>query len=132
MRNQAELDALLCLRHIQREKALCSIGTLGGGNHFIELDRGEDGSYWLVIHSGSRRLGAEIAAYYQKTAFENCPDETSFEFAYATGALKDAYLHDMEIAQRFAELNRPGNRLRFGQRYEAGCGGHVLHRSQLH
>ena len=103
---QAELDRLLCLRHIQKEKSLCSIGTLGGGNHFIELDRGEDGAYWLVIHSGSRRLGAEVAAYYQKEAFAASPDGTPFEFAYVTGALKDAYLHDMKIAQQFAELNR--------------------------
>ncbi len=71
-----------------------------------ELDRSGDCGYWLVIHSGSRRLGTEIAAYYQKMAFENCPDGTPFEFAYAAGPLKDAYLHDMEIAQRFAELNR--------------------------
>ena len=71
-----------------------------------ELDRSGDCGYWLVIHSGSRRLGTEIAAYYQKMAFENCPDGTPFEFAYAAGPLKDAYLHDLEIAQHFAELNR--------------------------
>ena len=103
---QAELDSLLCARHIQKEKALASVGTLGGGNHFIELDQGEDGRYWLVIHSGSRRLGTEVAAYYQKAAFEQCPDGTPYEFAYASGALMDAYLHDLAIAQRFAELNR--------------------------
>ena len=103
---QAELDSLLCARHIQKEKALASVGTLGGGNHFIELDQGEDGRYWLVIHSGSRRLGTEVAAYYQKAAFEQCPDGTPYEFAYASGALMNAYLHDLAIAQRFAELNR--------------------------
>ena len=103
---QSELDDLLCLRHIQKEKDLCSIGTLGGGNHFIELDKSEDGSHWLVVHSGSRHLGTEISAYYQKAAFQNCPEGTPFVFAYVTGTWKDAYLHDMKIAQRFAELNR--------------------------
>ena len=103
---QSELDDLLCLRHIQKEKALCSIGTLGGGNHFIELDKSEDGSHWLVVHSGSRHLGTEISAYYQKAAFQNCPEGTPFVFAYVTGTWKDAYLHDMKIAQRFVELNR--------------------------
>ena len=58
-----DLDHLYCSRHIQMDKAYRSIGTLGGGNHFIEIDRGEDGAYWLVIHSGSRRLGAEVASY---------------------------------------------------------------------
>ena len=95
-----------------------------------ELDRSGDCGYWLVIHSGSRRLGTEIAAYYQKTAFENCPDGTPFEFAYAAGPLKDAYLHDMEIAQHFAELNRQV--IASGLGYEAGCGGRIFHRSQLH
>lgn len=52
-------------KHIQR-----SIGTLGGGNHFIEVDRASDGTYYLIIHSGSRNLGTQIAAYYQQLAVE--------------------------------------------------------------
>ena len=103
---QTAVDDLLCLRHIQKEKALCSIGTLGGGNHFIELDRSAGGNYWLIIHSGSRRLGAEVAAYYQKAAFETCPEGIPYEFAYATGDLMTAYLHDMKITQEFARINR--------------------------
>ena len=103
---QAELDNLHCLSHIQKDKALYSIGTLGGGNHFIELDKGSDGSCWLIIHSGSRRLGAEVATYYQKAAFETCPDGIPYEFAYATGDLMAAYLHDMKITQAFARINR--------------------------
>lgn len=103
---QAALDGLLCRRHIQADKALASIGTLGGGNHFIELDRGEDDSYWLVIHSGSRRLGVEVAAYYQNEAFRQCPAGTPYELAYASGGLMADYLHDTRITQDFAELNR--------------------------
>lgn len=103
---QATLDRLICRKHIQSEKALASIGTLGGGNHFIELDRGGDGTYWLVIHSGSRHLGVEVASYYQNEAFRQCPEGTPFELAYASGDLMGDYLHDMKIAQDFAELNR--------------------------
>jgi len=44
------------------------MGTLGGGNHFIELDRADDGRFWLVVHSGSRNLGKQVAEYYQKAA----------------------------------------------------------------
>lgn len=103
---QAELESLYCLRHIQRDKARCAIGTLGGGNHFIEVDKDADGAYWLIIHSGSRHLGVEVATYYQNEAFRRCPEGTPFELAYATGDLMADYLHDMEIAQSFAELNR--------------------------
>lgn len=104
--NQVALEELHCFRHIQSDKALRSIGTLGGGNHFIELDRSEDGSYWLIIHSGSRHLGAEVAGHYQKAVFDSCADGTPYELAYATGDLMASYLRDMKITQDYAELNR--------------------------
>lgn len=50
---------------------LRSIGTLGGGNHFIELDEDEDGNKYLVIHSGSRNLGVQVCNYWQKKGIEN-------------------------------------------------------------
>lgn len=103
---RARLEELRCLRHVQLEKALRSVGTLGGGNHFIELDKGGDGSLWLVVHSGSRHLGAEIAGFYQNAAFQQCPEGTVYELAYASGSLMEDYLHDMAIAQEFAALNR--------------------------
>ena len=103
---QADLEALRCVRHVQQEKALCSIGTLGGGNHFIEVDRGEDGAYWLVIHSGSRRLGLEVASWYQNEAFRRCPEGTPYELAWAEGELLEDYLHDMAVVQEFAAVNR--------------------------
>ena len=49
---------------------MLSLGTLGGGNHFIELDRDGEGSYWLLIHTGSRQLGSDVANYYAKQAFK--------------------------------------------------------------
>lgn len=103
---RAELDMLRCRRHIQQDKALRAVGTLGGGNHFIELDQGENGAYWLIIHSGSRHLGVETASYYQDESFRQCPEGTPYELAYATGELMEDYLHDIRIVQDFAELNR--------------------------
>jgi tRNA-splicing ligase RtcB (3'-phosphate/5'-hydroxy nucleic acid ligase) len=45
-----------------------SIGTLGGGNHFIEIQKGNDGHIWIMIHSGSRNLGKQVADHYNKEA----------------------------------------------------------------
>ncbi|HAP79038.1 MAG TPA: RNA-splicing ligase RtcB [Ruminococcus sp.] len=65
-----QLENLYCIEHINLEKAENSIGTLGGGNHFIEADKSSDGSIYIVIHSGSRHLGVEVAKYYQKEAYK--------------------------------------------------------------
>lgn len=104
--DRVDLDTLRCVRHIQQEKARLSAGTLGGGNHFIEVDRGVDDTYWLIIHSGSRHLGLEVATWYQNEAFRQCPEGTPYELAWTTGELMADYLHDMAIVQRFAALNR--------------------------
>ena len=66
---KTRLFELYCFDHIDIIKAEKSLGTLGGGNHVIEVDRGEDGSIYVVIHSGSRHLGLEVASYYQNTAY---------------------------------------------------------------
>lgn len=64
-----DLTRLKCYRHLSRTKRLeKSLGTLGGGNHFIEVDRATDGTNYLVIHSGSRNLGKQVAEYYQDLA----------------------------------------------------------------
>ena len=72
-----ELLDLYCIDHIDLLRAEKSLGTLGGGNHFIEADKGEDGSIYIVIHSGSRHLGLEVAKYYQEEAYKrlNCCSE---------------------------------------------------------
>jgi RNA-splicing ligase RtcB len=62
-------EALYCGEKIHVRRMMQSIGTLGGGNHFIEADQSEDGSIYLVIHSGSRHLGTEVARYYQEEAY---------------------------------------------------------------
>lgn len=64
-----QIENLYCVEHINLEKAENSIGTLGGGNHFIEADKSSDGSIYIVIHSGSRHLGVEVAKYYQNEAY---------------------------------------------------------------
>lgn len=65
-----ETDHLFCLSHLKDiERIQCSIGTLGGGNHFIEVDRCQDGNLYLVIHTGSRSLGKQVAEYYQDLAY---------------------------------------------------------------
>ena len=62
---EIDLNELKCSPYVNLHRARRSIGTLGGGNHFIEVDRGEDGSLYLVVHSGSRHLGNEVAKFYQ-------------------------------------------------------------------
>ena len=65
------LQDLRCYRELKDTRRLeRSIGTLGGGNHFIEIDEGYNGKKYLVIHTGSRNLGKQVADYYQKLAVE--------------------------------------------------------------
>lgn len=70
--DQIDLTQLKCLRPamINTDRAVRSLGTLGGGNHFIEVDKDEEGTLYVVVHSGSRHLGLEVAAYYQEEAYK--------------------------------------------------------------
>ena len=66
-----ELTELLCYRELKETRWIeKSIGTLGGGNHFIEIDRASDGTFYLVIHTGSRNLGKQVAEIYQRLAID--------------------------------------------------------------
>ena len=66
-----DLTRLRCYRYLKQTRRLeRSIGTLGGGNHFIEIDADEEGNKYLVIHSGSRNLGTQVAEHYQKIAID--------------------------------------------------------------
>ncbi len=113
-----------------------SIGTLGGGNHFISIEVGLSGT-WLLIHTGSRKFGGVVAKFYQDKAvqaikkidnqviieqlkFEGRANEiegvlkqlnegkvkVDNDLAYLTGVDKENYLHDMALTQRYANLNR--------------------------
>ena len=63
--NEIDLSELCCARHVDLLRAEKSIGTLGGGNHFIEVDKDDEGNLYIVVHSGSRHLGTEVAEHYQ-------------------------------------------------------------------
>jgi len=68
---QFDLEVLRCYRELKDTRRLQrSLGTLGGGNHFIEVDRATDGTLYLVIHTGSRNLGKQVAEYYQRLAVQ--------------------------------------------------------------
>lgn len=102
-----DISDLECGKILHKDKTSKSIGTLGGGNHFIEMARDDgSGDYYLIIHSGSRNPGLQVATYYQKIAGENRPEDTPFELAFLTGNGFQSYVHDMKIMQDFADLNR--------------------------
>ena len=83
-----DLTELYCYKHIDPLRAEKSIGTLGGGNHFIEADKGEDGSIYIVIHSGSRHLGVETAKFYQNEAYRRLNKSGDKEAAELIARLK--------------------------------------------
>ena len=136
-----ELYDMVCASEVDLIRAELSIGTLGGGNHFIEVDKDDEDNYYLVIHSGSRHLGVEVCKYYQDLAYEtlngrskkdkqnliqrfkeegrqqeiqkalenlakNTRTNVPKDLAYLEGDNFNDYLHDMEIAQKYAALNR--------------------------
>lgn len=132
-----DLNMLRCREVVDFDMAQRSIGSLGGGNHFIELNEDVEGNKYLVIHSGSRNLGVKVCNYYQKIAEKNCrngnidrnkviaelkaqgreseiqsaikalkPNLVDKDLAHLTGKDMQNYLHDMDICQRYAELNR--------------------------
>ena len=65
-----DLEKLRCAKHIKIAEARLSMGTLGGGNHFVEANTDEEANVYIVIHSGSRHLGLEVANYYQEEAYK--------------------------------------------------------------
>lgn len=79
--DMVDLDALCCIDHINRPRAEKSMGTLGGGNHFIEADKDDEGHIYIVVHSGSRHLGLEVAKYYQEEGYKvlNHSDDASLQ-----------------------------------------------------
>lgn len=68
--NETNLEDLFCYKYIDTRRAEKSLGTLGGGNHFIEANKDDDGNIYIVVHSGSRHLGLEVANYYQEEGYK--------------------------------------------------------------
>jgi len=90
-----------------------SLGTLGGGNHFIEIQKGSDGHIWIMIHSGSRNLGLQVANYYNKKAvelnkkwFSEVPEKWELAFLPIKSKEAQAYLGEMNYCVDFALANR--------------------------
>ena len=127
----------LIAKNLNIDRAKLSIGSLGGGNHFIEVGKNGNGNLYLVIHSGSRNIGGQVAKYYQNIAIDNLTDNSNErellitklknegrqneiskelkklkkpiinkDLAYLTGSDFNDYMHDMELMQRYAVLNR--------------------------
>ena len=100
--SEIDLEALRCRPAVHLERATLSLGTLGGGNHFIEVDRDEDGRLYLVIHSGSRYLGVQTAGYYQKLGWKTL-NRVSND---ARKALIERYKAEGRASEIEAELHR--------------------------
>jgi len=94
----------------RRKKAMKQLGTLGGGNHFIEVCLDTDDKVWLMLHSGSRNIGNEVATRHIATAktlhdLNELPDPALAYFIQGTDEFK-AYWHDLDWAQQYAMKNR--------------------------
>ena len=104
-----ELNDMKMYKHLRNEKHLqSSIGSLGGGNHFIELDTSSNGDVYLVIHTGSRNLGQQVCKYYQKLAIEQCNShkhEIKEEIKKVTEELRDAG-RAKEISKAITEIKK--------------------------
>ena len=89
------------------QRDLLFIGTLGGGNHFIEIDKDNKGNYWLLLHSGSRNFGKRICDFYQKKARQKCKYEGDLmsDLSYIEGKDLEDYIYCSKIANKFAEMN---------------------------
>ncbi len=104
-----DFAALRCVRHIRQDVAALSLGTLGGGNHFIEVDSDSDGNYYLLVHTGSRHVGADISAWYMSAGHRALAEQgqsVPYELTYLEGELMADYLADVERVTAFASLNR--------------------------
>lgn len=117
-----KLNELICYEWIRHKTVDASLGTLGGGNHFIEMDRDTNGALYLVIHSGSRRLGRDVATYWQNEAFcqtngfepklfarrkvDVSKASVSKDVSWLEGDALEGYLHDTKIAVRYAVRSR--------------------------
>jgi tRNA-splicing ligase RtcB (3'-phosphate/5'-hydroxy nucleic acid ligase) len=105
--DEIDLSELRCAAHVDLPRARRSIGSLGGGNHFIEVDKADDGTLFLVIHSGSRHLGKEVAEYYQAEALRNLTGNSKAQIDEAIATLK-AQNREQEIESAIAGLKEEG------------------------
>jgi RNA-splicing ligase RtcB len=106
LNDEIDLTALRCLSHVKLERARRSVGTLGGGNHFIEIDYDEDGLLYVVIHSGSRHIGHEVAKYYQTEGFNALYGKSRYQLDELIARLKaDGRAKEIETAVKERRAN---------------------------
>ena len=100
--DNVRLSDLYCSKYVDIDRCYSKLGELGNGNHFIEIDKDSKGDYWITVHSGSRLLGQQIYEYY----LDKGNQRNTRIFSELDGELKEQYVHDSLIAQRFAKENR--------------------------
>ncbi len=95
------------------DSALHQVGTLGGGNHFIEIQKGDDGAIWIMVHSGSRNIGKQVADYYNKKAVSinrsaghDYGPKTELAWLELDSDTGQKYLKEMKYCIEFAMCNR--------------------------
>lgn len=100
-----DFSNLRCAKHVDLERAMLSIGTLGGGNHFIEVDRDDEGNLYLVIHSGSRNLGVNVCKHYQDRAWKKVNEMSTIKADLITELKKQG--REKEIDSELKKLLKP-------------------------
>lgn len=101
-----DFENLICAKEVDLERALLSIGSLGGGNHFIEVDYSEkNDKYYLVIHSGSRKLGGDVCKYYQDLAFQSANEMKKIREDLITRLKTEGRMKDIE--SEIKKLKKP-------------------------
>ena len=103
LNSEINLDDLRCVREVNLERARRSIGTLGGGNHFIEVGRSDNCELYLVVHSSSRNVGSQVANYYQDEAYRTLRGNSKRQIEETIITLKAAG-RKREIADTIKEL----------------------------
>lgn len=96
--DEINLEDLFCYKHIDPRRAEKSLGTLGGGNHFIEADKDDEGNIYIVVHSGSRHLGLEVANYYQEEGYKSLNGSTKQDI--------DALIADLKAQGKECDIQK--------------------------
>lgn len=96
--DKVDLEDLYCYKYIDPRRAEKSLGTLGGGNHFIEANKDDEGNIYVVVHSGSRHLGLEVANYYQEEGYKLLNGSTKQDI--------DALITELKTQGRECEIQK--------------------------
>ena len=96
--DEINLEDLFCYKYIDSRRAEKSLGTLGGGNHFIEANKDDEGNIYVVVHSGSRHLGLEVAKYYQEEGYKSLNGSTKQDI--------DALIAELKTQGREREIQK--------------------------